>query len=318
MSICVVGCVLAGIVGCSSNTNSAPGGANNGAAGANNGAAGANNGAAGAGNGVAGANNGAAGAGNGVAGANNGAAGAGNGVAGANNGAAGASSGGNNAGGSAGTGAGGSSSAGAGGSAGNATGGTGGGAAQAGSGGTSSATPAGLAVLTVPLSAAADKAHFLITLSSAVDLSAATITFHVNVHSGTGGVFQAYLQHGGSPDFAQFFQGWQNLSGLSGWQDIVWNVSGTANPSTFDETMVARLGIEIGGGATATFSATTDVLYVDSITVAGATPAAGPWTFDTTASISGTQYPAAGILWLNAAGTDTTATGATLTWLSGP
>jgi hypothetical protein len=220
--------------------------------------------------------------------------------------------GGTNSGGSSGSsGAGNAGSSGAGGSSGSASGGSAGAAGSPGAGAT------GLAVLTVPLAAATDKAHFLITLASSVDMSAATITFHVNVHAGTSGVFQGYVQHGGAPDYNQLFQGWQTLSALSGWQDIVWNVASTSNPNTFDEKTVARLGIEIGGGSVAAFSAATDVVYVDSIKLSGATPVSGPWTFDTNDSISATTFPSSPILWLNTASTDTTATGTTLTWLSG-
>jgi hypothetical protein len=271
---------------------------------------------------------GAGGTGEAVSGAGNSQSGSGQlaaGGAGAGGSSAGAAFGGTN---SAGASAGGSGGVSAGGSGGGAFGGTAAagtsgsagsaGSAQAGSGGASTDTGTGLAVLTVPLAAASDTAHFVITLANTIDMSAATITFHVNVPAGTSGVFQAYIQHGGTPDYAQLFQGWQTLSSLSGWQDIVWDVASTANPNTVDETIVGRLGIEIAGGSVDSFSATTDVVYVDSIRVSAATPASGPWTFDSDASIAATTYPASDILWLNTASTDTSATGATLTWLSAP
>jgi hypothetical protein len=308
-SIAVVFGLAAGFLACSSSTGSSlPAGS--GGSGGSGGSAtqgGSSNSASGSSN-LAGSSNAASGSSN-VSGSGGLSAGGTSG----SSGAGGASSGGSGgSGGSAGNGTSMSGSSGFGGAGGNATGGS------AGAAGSSGAMATGLSVLTVPLAAATDKAHFLITLGSAVNLSGATISFHVNVHAGTSGVFQAYLQHGGSPDYNQLYQGWQKLSDLSGWQDVVWVVASTANPSTFDETTVARLGIEIGGGSAADFSATTDVVYVDSISLSGGIPAAGPWTFDTTGSISATAFPAADILWLNAASTDTTATGATLTWLSGP
>jgi len=288
--------LVAGVLACSSGTDSSlPGGSSGSSTqgGSSSSASGSSN--------VGGSANGASGSSSGVGG----------GGANGSSGAGGTSVGGGSGGSAGGSGAAAAGSSGTGGSGGNATGG------NSGAGGSSGATATGLAVLTVPLASASDKAHFLITLASAVNMSAATITFHVNVHAGTSGTFQAYLQHGGSPDYNQLFQGWQTLSALSGWQDIVWDVASTANPNTFDETMVARLGIEIGGGSAATFSATTDVVYVDSMSLSGGTPTAGPWTFDTQDAISATPFPSSDILWLNTASTDTTASGATLTWLSG-
>ena len=67
----------------------------------------------------------------------------------------------------------------------------------------------------------------MIPLAANVDFSAAVITYRVFVRAGSGGYIQAYVQHGGTPDYNLVYHGQQNLSGLSGWTELVWDVGAT-------------------------------------------------------------------------------------------
>jgi hypothetical protein len=167
----------------------------------------------------------------------------------------------------------------------------------------------------VPLTAQSDQAHFIIEFSSEIDLSAATVTYRAFVQAASGGVIQGYVQEGPDSDparnYAQLWTGWLDLSGISGWQDIVFDVG--AASTTFDKTGVARIGIEIAGGNSSAWTDPT-VVYVDSIAISGSNPAVGPFTFDGASSIStSTTGAAANVLWLN--GYDPYVAGSQVTWL---
>ena len=175
----------------------------------------------------------------------------------------------------------------------------------------------GCARLSVPLAGANDRAHFIILNSPLLNLSAttATITFRVFVRAGTRGSFQGYVQHGANPDggsggFAQFFQGWQELSNISGFQNIVWNIGSAV--TSFDKTVIERIGIEITGSDTKDSGAWTNptIVYVDSILVSN-----GPsFTFDTSGTISSSTTNApAGVMFLNSF--DGPVAGSQVTWL---
>ena len=196
-----------------------------------------------------------------------------------------------------------------GGSSGETTGGSAGSGGTGGSGGTASETCSGCARLSVPLAAAGDRTHYLIPLSGNVDFSAAVVTYRVFVHAGSGGHIQAYVQHGGIPDYNLVYHGQQSLSGLSGWTNLVWDVGAMSTP--FDKTIVQRVGIEVLAGNTGPWANPT-VVYLDSISVSGAST--GPWTFDTADTVSAAPGGApAGVLWLGFG--DMPVAGSDVTWL---
>ncbi len=143
-------------------------------------------------------------------------------------------------------------------------------------------TCSGCARLSVPLAAPADKGNFVIVLPYVVSFGSAVLTARIYRQSGSGGQIKFYVQHSGSPDYAQLFQ--ENalqLSSLSGWQDLTWDVG--ANTAPYDKNIVGRVGIQItAGGSTRVTNPT--VVYVDSIRVSGV--GVGPWLFENAGSVS--------------------------------
>jgi len=227
------------------------------------------------------------------------------------------------AGGGAGTGGpgGGGGRGGAGGGAG--TGGTGGagggagtgGAGGAGAGGTGGEVCSGCARLSVVLDAADERAHYCLTLSGLTDFSAATITFRVARLAGTGGEFLGYIQHGGTPDYLYAESAHTQVSSIgTSLSNIVWDVSTVTG--TFDKTVIARIGIEVTSEGSSAWTNPT-VLYIDSVTVTGSTPAIAAWTFDTSATVYTTPVNSYGVgpIWLNNYSADTTAAGSAISWL---
>jgi hypothetical protein len=187
-----------------------------------------------------------------------------------------------------------------------------GGAGTVGSGGTAgggggageSETCSGCARLSVPLTSAAIRAHFVITLDGGPDFTAATVHYRVYLHAGTTGLFTGYLQD--ASGFTYQVLGSTELSSLSGWQDLAWVVPSSG--ADFDATDIRLLGIEIAGESGAI---NPTVLYVDSVTV----PTIGlALNFDDASSvIEGPQsgYATELKMWLNA---DSDA-GCGLSWL---
>jgi hypothetical protein len=196
---------------------------------------------------------------------------------------------------------------------------SGGGAPSAGSGGASSSgsggiagfvgaagneTCSGCARLSVPLTSAAIRAHFVITLDGSPDFTAATVHYRVSVHAGTTGLFTGYLQD--ASGFTYQVLGSTELSALSGWQDLAWVVPSPG--ADFDATDIRLLGIEIAG-ETGAISPT--VVYVDSVTVPEVALAIN---FDDASSVvegPQTGYATELKMWLNA---DSDA-GSSLSWL---
>jgi len=235
-------------------------------------------GAPASGNGGAPASGGTAGAGGSIAGAGGTLAGAGGTMAGA-----------------------GGSVAGAGGSVAGAAGGT--------------QTTKGCAKISVPLNDASDKAHLLISLSSAADLSGATVSMRLYVEAGQGGVIFNYVQDSGSFHFLGVPSAQrQKLSGLSGWSTVTWNVGSEPEAGTgIVKTSIKNIGIEVNAQSSTVWSNPT-IIYVDSITVSSPSLS---FTFDTTNSVytTPTTTSASGqALWLNNGSTDTTAAGTTISW----
>jgi hypothetical protein len=199
------------------------------------------------------------------------------------------------------------------GNAGAGAGGAGSGGGGAGSGG-SSEVCTGCARLSVPLAAAADQAHFTITLPAATDFSAATIAIRVARYAGTGGWFKAYIQEG-SPNFLYQDSVETTIASIgTSMQTISWDVA-TAG-TTADKTIIRRIGVEISGNGASSWTNPT-VVYVDSITVTGTTLAMSSFTFDTSATVSTTPTGNGpnNVIWLNNFSGDTNVTGATLGWL---
>jgi len=190
-------------------------------------------------------------------------------------------------------------------------GGTSAGSSGAGGAGGANQTANGCAKLSVPLDDAGDKAHFVITLASTVDLSGATISMRFYVEKGQGGSIFNYVQDSGTYHFlgvpaAQ----WQPLSSASGWSTVNWNVG--AEPDSAGtgivKTSIKSIGIEINAQPSSAWSNPTTV-YVDSITVQS--PALS-FSFDAASSVSTSNT--SGALWLNGNSQDTTASGSAVTW----
>lgn len=174
----------------------------------------------------------------------------------------------------------------------------------------------GCAKLSVPLNGANDKAHFVVSLRSPADLSAAgtTISLRVYVEAGAGGVILAYAQ-----DSSFNFLGPATkplLAEQSGWVTLAWDIG--AEPAAQTGIMkrsVSRIGIEIKAAPSATWSDPT-VVYVDSISVDA--PALS-FPFGTMATVSATAQSSdvtGQVLWLNSGTSDTTATGSKLSWVA--
>ena len=193
---------------------------------------------------------------------------------------------------------------------GSSTGGSATGGSATGGGSAVEACP-GCARLSVPLAAANHKANFVIALPSVTNFSTAVITYRVFKRAGTGGEVKGYIQHGGSPDYAQLFQSNAlQLSDCDGWEEIVWNVA--SETASYDKSIVARVGIQVTGlGSTAWTNPT--IVYVDSISVQG--PGAGPWNFAdaSTLSSSATISAAPNVLWRNSG--DSPVAGSSVSWL---
>jgi hypothetical protein len=174
----------------------------------------------------------------------------------------------------------------------------------------------GCAKLSVPIDAASDKAHFVISLTSPADLSGATISMRLYVQAGAGGSIFNYVQDSGTYHFLGV-PGAQRrlLSGSSGWSTVSWNVGAEpdAAGTGIVKTSIKNIGIELNAQPSTTWSSPT-IVYIDSLTV---TSPALSFTFDATASVSPTPMTmnASGqALWLNSGATDTTATEAMLSW----
>src|SRR6478736_2433819 len=190
------------------------------------------------------------------------------------------------------------------------TSGTGGHVGGTGSGGALQMA-SGCAKLSVPLDETSDKAHFVISLASSVDLSGATISMRFYVQSGQGGTIFNYVQDSGTYHFLGVpADKRQALGSSSGWTSISWNVG--AEPDSdgtgIVKTSIKSIGIELNALPSSAWSNPT-VVFVDSISV---TSPALSLTFDAASSVSTTNTN--GALWLNNNSSDTTATGSAATW----
>ncbi len=219
--------------------------------------------------------------------------------------ATGGSGGSSGVGGASGGGASGGGASGGGAGAGGSSPGTGG---SAGTGGSPPAT--GCAVLTTALDAEDDQAHFVVTLPADTDFTDATVSVRLHVSGATGGSLFMYVQQA---TYEFWGQEPQALSGFSGLTTIDWNV-GEETTTGVDKTLIRRIGIEINGDGSATWTDPT-IVYLDSITVTQASlsfPFDGTGTVYTTPASSHSSDTA---LWLNSATADTTALeGSSVAW----
>jgi hypothetical protein len=206
-----------------------------------------------------------------------------------------------------------------GGTAGGSTAGSGGSGGAGGSAGAGGAPPAtGCAKLSVPLDDAADRAHFVISLSSAADLSSATtgiISMRVYVQAGAAGTIFNYVQDSQFHYFGVTTAMRPALKGLSGWQTLTFNVGMQPVGSTqIVKTDIRRIGIEINAAPDTVDWSNPTVVYVDSITVA--TPALS-FTLDTTSTVNPNPMGSdlgGQVMWLHNGASDTTAAGVLLAW----
>jgi hypothetical protein len=160
-----------------------------------------------------------------------------------------------------------------------------------------------------------EKAHYVVSFANTLSLQNTTVTFRIFKQAGGNGVFTGYIQNG-PPNFEFSTIGSQSLNTLTDWQSITFNVNDEMGGATAGS--VRRVGIEVAAGTTSGSWAPM-VIYVDSITL---TPAAGnsPWNFNSSSSVSetgSTTDQTAGVLWLDNGTSDTTVSGATLTWYDG-
>jgi len=202
-----------------------------------------------------------------------------------------------------------------------ATVGAGGSAGSGGTAGAGGSPPAsGCAKLSVPLDDAGDRAHFVISLASAIDLSSATtgiISMRLYVQAGAAGTIFNYVQDG-APNYHYFGVTTASrplLKSVSGWQTLTFNVGAQAAGSTgIVKTDIRRIGIEINAAPDTTGWSNPTIVYIDSVTVM--TPALS-FPLDMTATVISTPTgsdPSNQAMWLHNGSSDTTATNPTLTW----
>ena len=200
------------------------------------------------------------------------------------------------------------------------TAGIGGAVGGAGMGGAGGAPASGCANLTVPLAAAADKAHFVITLTNAANMSAAatTISMRVYVLAGSGGVLVNYVQDTNNR-FMPATTARPAISTLVGvWTTVTWNVGAETAVNSIDKANIKRIGIEVTANNSTSLTNPTKI-YIDSVSTSVITPVPS-FPFDTSTSVVTT--PSNGVdvggqvLWFNSNTSDTSASGVTLGWLT--
>jgi hypothetical protein len=197
------------------------------------------------------------------------------------------------------------------------TSGGGGSGGGAGTGGSPAVT--GCAKLTVPMDDASDRAHFVISLTTAANLASETtgiVSMHLYVQAGAAGTIFNYVQDSGYHYFGVTTASRPALKGLIGsWQTLSFNVGLQPAGSTgINKGDIKRIGIEINAAPDTVAWSNPTVVYIDSISVM--TPALS-FPLDTMASVSTTPTGsdvAGQVLWQHNGSMDTTAAGVTLTW----
>jgi hypothetical protein len=166
------------------------------------------------------------------------------------------------------------------------------------------------AELVVPLSAIGQQTDFTINLSANYDFTAATISVAVYAPNAGTGFIEAYIQNNTSPNYPRQQLGPQPLSNFGSWAIYTWTLP--ANLATgFDPTKTYYLGLSVESGATAgSFEQPNTIIYIGEIVVTHATPSVGPFVYNQSVNVSGTDASnlPTDILWLNFNDSQTTGT----------
>jgi hypothetical protein len=187
------------------------------------------------------------------------------------------------------------------------------GGAAGGSGTGGNASAMGCAKLKVPIDDANDKAHFVVSFPSAIDLSAsnAIVSMRLYVQAGLGGTIFNYVQDSQFHFFGVTTAMRPTLSGISGWQTLNFSVGAqAAGSSGIVKTDIRHIGIEINAMPSTVWSNPT-IVYVDSITVPTRALSV-PFNAASSVNTTPTDSAVAGqVMWQH---TDSTANGTTLSW----
>jgi hypothetical protein len=164
-----------------------------------------------------------------------------------------------------------------------------------------------------------DRAHFVISLASVIDLNSMTtgiVSMRLYVQAGAAGTVFNYVQ-----DSAFHYLGVTTnvrpaLKNITGWQTLSFNVGAQPVGSTqINKSDIKRIGIEINAGPDTTGWSNPTIVYIDSVTVM--TPALS-FPLDAAATVNTatnlTSDVTGQVMWMNSGSSDTTAAGSTLTW----
>jgi hypothetical protein len=188
-------------------------------------------------------------------------------------------------------------------------------AGGAGTGGSSSVVCNGCARLYAPLTSAADKVHFTITLPVTADFRAASISMHVARVAGIGGKITAYVQEG-PPRYFALYSPSIDLGALkTSVQVLTWTPKPVAEMAEL--STINRIGIELNGVGGTVFANPT-VIDIDRIEVSGVTTLPRTaWDFENALSVyqEPTTFGPVDRMWLNSSTYDTTITGAAISWI---
>ena len=194
--------------------------------------------------------------------------------------------------------------------------GSAGSAGSAGAGGSPGVT--GCAKLSLAMDDASDRAHFVISLASATDLTSTTtgiVSMRVYVQAGAAGTIFNYVQDSQFRYLGVTTASRPALKSLSGWQTLTFNVGQTSGSSGIAKNDIRRIGIEINAAPDTAGWSNPTVVYVDSISVVS--PALS-FPFDSSASVNSTAGNtdlSNQVMWQHNGSSDTTATNVALSWV---
>jgi hypothetical protein len=167
----------------------------------------------------------------------------------------------------------------------------------------------------VPLTAVSTQTIFDIPLGG-VNLTGATITMKACTESGNGGGVQIGVNNGATlPDGGTGYESYQdttqtNLTGTGGLTACSTGTMKTitltltaGSTGTLDPTAVDKISIYVYAGGTAATWSNPTIVYIDSVTIAGAatTSADHVYDFNVAADVaaSSTTYPTTGVIGVN-------------------
>jgi hypothetical protein len=149
-------------------------------------------------------------------------------------------------------------------------GGMAGNVASAGAGGTGGAPSYCYEALYAPIAMENDQVDFEVDYgdAGAVDLSATTLSVRLRAETaGNAGGVQVYVKNGTAQNFAAAYLGWNNLTDLTNFTTLTYDLSTATGGTGFDINAIRYVGINVNAGSTfdgASFQPAT--IYVDSIT----------------------------------------------------